>query len=71
VDFKFVNEQCNLIKPKWHDSIVTTTDKTLVDYMVPMSARAPILEAGESSNGGARLSNIERGGFRSIRARLS
>jgi RAB protein geranylgeranyltransferase component A len=69
--FKFVNEECNLMKPKMQDSIVSTTDKVFADYMVPMAALSPMCEPGESSEGGARLSTIQGGGFRSVRARLS
>ncbi|WJX34178.1 Protein SUPPRESSOR OF GENE SILENCING [Trifolium repens] len=57
--FKFVNEECNLMKPKMQDSIVSDTDKVFADYMVPMAALSPMCEPGESSEGGARLSTIQ------------
>jgi hypothetical protein len=69
MDFKFVNEECNLVKPKVRDSTVTTAERLFADERVPMAAIPPMWEPGESSEGGARLSTIQGGGFRSVCAR--
>jgi hypothetical protein len=56
---------------KMQDSVVTTTEKLVHDYMVPTAPTSVTWEAGESSNGSSRLSAFQGGGFRSVRARFS